>query len=164
MIRLVRATLEVPGGTTVEREIVEHPGAVSVVAVDDTGAVVLERQYRVALDTHILEIPAGKRDIAGEDPADTARRELLEETGLEATTWVQLAEFYNSPGFTDEHSTVFLATGLTQVGSDVQGPEEEAMEVVRVPIDEIPEMIARGELVDAKSIIGILLALRRLGR
>ena len=164
VVRLVRATVEVPDGSTVTREIVEHPGAVAVVAVDDDGTVVLERQYRAALDRNLLEIPAGKRDVAGEPPREAARRELVEETGFDARNWVKLASFYNSPGFTDEFTMLFLATGLVEVGANLQGPEEEAMEVVRVPLASTWELIASGELTDAKSILGLTLALRHLER
>ncbi len=160
MIHLVQATVEVPDGSLVEREIIRHPGAVGIVAIDDDGNVVLERQYRAALDANLLEIPAGKRDVADEPTEVTARRELIEETGLDATSLVQLGTFYNSPGFTDEYSTLFLATGLIEVGHDLQGPEENAMVVERVPLESTWDLIGSGEMVDGKSIIGLLLALR----
>lgn len=165
IVRLVRATVEVPDGSTVTREIVQHPGAVAVVALDrrdDT--VILERQYRAALDDWLLEIPAGKRDVAGESALEVAKRELIEETGHTAAEWVELCSFYNSAGFTDEETTLFLATGLTEVGTDLEGPEEEAMEIVRVPLDDVRSMIASGGLVDGPSIIGLLVTLERLGR
>lgn len=165
MIELVRATVRIPDGTTVTREIVKHPGAVAVVAVDardDT--VILERQYRASLDQHILEIPAGKRDVEGESALDGARRELIEETGYDATEWVELGSFYNSAGFTDETSTLFFATDLVEVGAEREGPEEEAMELVRVPLGEVRALIASGELLDGPSIIGLLLTLAHLGR
>ncbi len=162
MIRLVEAQITVPDGSTVTREIIRHPGAVGVVAVDDDRNVVLERQYRASIDGNLLEIPAGKRDVVGEPPSETARRELIEETGLDAERWEELATFYNSPGFADEHSTIFLAQGLVHVGHDQQGPEEEAMEIVRLPLDSTWDLIAAGDLVDGKSIIGLLLAIRRL--
>lgn len=158
MLRLVEASVVVPGGSTVSREIVRHPGAVAVVAVDETGDVLLERQYRAALDTNLLEIPAGKLDVVGEPVEVAARRELLEETGFEAAHWTPLVSFYNSPGFADEHSTIFLAEGLNEVGHELQGPEEKAMVVERVPLASVWELITSGELVDAKSIIGLLLA------
>lgn len=162
MLRLERLAVEVPDGSEVSREVVRHPGAVAVVAVDDDGTVVLERQYRAALDGNLLEIPAGKRDVAGEPPHEAARRELIEETGYDAREWVELGAFFNSPGFTDEHTTLFLAVGLLEVGSNLQGPEEEAMEIVKVPLDAVWELIASGELVDGKSILGLTLAFRRL--
>lgn len=162
MIHLVEATVAVPDGSSVKREIVRHPGAVGIVAVDDRGHVVLERQYRAALDVNLLEIPAGKRDVVGEPASQTARRELIEETGYDAATWVELTQFYNSPGFADEHSTIFLAQGLQKVGHDLQGPEEEAMVIELVPLASTWDLITSGELVDGKSIIGLLLAMRYL--
>ncbi len=165
MIRLVRATVRIPDGTTVTREIVEHPGAVAIVALDQRDdTVILERQYRAALDRNILEIPAGKRDVEGESAVDGARRELIEETGHDAAEWVELCSFHNSAGFTDELTTVFFATGLTEVGTDLEGPEEEAMELVRVPLDDVMDLVASGELTDGPSIIGLTLTLRHLGR
>jgi 8-oxo-dGTP pyrophosphatase MutT (NUDIX family) len=151
-----------PDGVRHDRQVVGHPGAVSVVAVTDANRVVMVRQYRVALDGELLEIPAGKRDVAGEDPAVTASRELAEEVGLRAGRLEPLVEFHNSPGFTDEHSIVFLATGLTACATDRHGIEEQHLVVVEVPLDEIPAMIAAGEIRDAKSIIGLLVARDRL--
>lgn len=164
-VRLVRATVRIPDGSTVTREVVEHPGAVAIVALDrrdDT--VIFERQYRAALDTNLLEIPAGKRDVAGESAQEGARRELIEETGYDAAEWVELGSFYNSAGFTDEFSTLFLATELTEVGTDLEGPEEEAMEIVKIPLDRARALIASGELLDGPSILGLLLTLQHLDR
>jgi len=112
-ISLVEAEIEGPDGRRFRRDIVHHPGAVSVVAVRDDGRAVLVQQYRAALDADVLEIPAGKRDVEGETPEATAARELAEEVGLVAEHIELLGEFYNSPGFCDEHSFTYLATGLT---------------------------------------------------
>lgn len=161
LITVEVGTFEGAGGDRFERDIVRHPGAVSAVPLHADGTVTLVRQYRAAVDANVLEIPAGKRDVAGEDPAETARRELVEEVGLEAGSMQLLARFYNSPGFADEDSFVYLATDLTEVGHDLQGPEEEAMEVVRLPLGDVPQLIADAELRDAKSIIGLTLALHR---
>jgi ADP-ribose pyrophosphatase len=163
VISLARGVFVAPTGERVEREIVHHPGAVSVVPLRDDGNVVLVRQYRAALDRELLEIPAGKRDVDGEDTETTARRELAEEVGLRATSLVKLVEFHNSVGFSDEHSTVYLGTGLEEVPSDVQGVEEMHMTVVHVPLDRVPAMIERGEITDAKTVIGLLLTLRHVG-
>jgi 8-oxo-dGTP pyrophosphatase MutT (NUDIX family) len=149
-----------PDGSDHHRQIVCHPGAVSVVPLQDDGTVVLVRQYRAALGTELLELPAGKRDVSGELPEVTAARELAEEVGLQAATIEQLAEFHNSPGFCDEHSIVYLARGLTPTATERQGIEELHLEVVEVPIADVPALIATGELKDAKTIIGLLLALR----
>ena len=162
-ISLVEAEIEAPDGRRFRRDIVHHPGAVSVVAVHDDGRAVLVRQYRAALDGDVLEIPAGKRDVEGEPPEVTAGRELAEEVGLVAEHIELLGEFYNSPGFCDEHSFTYLATGLTPCATSPVGPEEEVMDVVHVPLADVPGLISSGELTDAKSIIGLLLARERLG-
>jgi len=163
VISLGIATFEGPDGVEFQRDVIHHPGAVSVVPIvgDD---VVLVRQFRAALDAELLEIPAGKRDVPGEAPELTAHRELVEEVGYRAGTLVRLAEFYNSPGFCDEHSYVFLATHLVAEPSSAQGIEEEHMTIERVPLDGVLALIATGELRDAKTIIGLTLALRHLGR
>jgi ADP-ribose pyrophosphatase len=124
----------------------------------DDGRVVMVRQYRSAIDMDVLEIPAGKRDVEGEDPIVTAHRELAEEVGYEADGMDLLVEFYNSPGFCDEHSFVFLATELTPTASSAQGVEEQYMTVERHRLADVPALITAGELVDAKSIIGLCLA------
>ena len=162
VITLCDAEFEAPDGSRFRREVVRHPGAVSVVALTEDHQVVMVRQYRAAVDDLVLEIPAGKRDVAEEPPETTARRELVEEVGLEAASMTLLARFHNSIGFTDEESFVFLATDLRSVASDRQGIEEAFMEVVHVPLASTPAMIASGELTDGKSIIGVTLAAARL--
>ncbi|HUP69206.1 MAG TPA: NUDIX hydrolase [Acidimicrobiales bacterium] len=151
-----------PDGTGFEREVVRHPGAVSVVPVLDDGMVILVRQYRSAVDRELLEIPAGKCDIAGEDRALTARRELEEEVGMRAGRLEHLCDFLNSPGFCDESSTIFLALDLEPCPTDTQGVEEEHMTIEHVALADVPALIASGAIVDSKTIIGLLLALDRL--
>ncbi len=164
LISTVQATFADPSGDTFERDVVRHPGAVSVVPVLDGGrAVLLVRQYRAAVDRVLLEIPAGKRDVDGEAPEVTAARELQEEVGRRAGHLRKLAEFYNSPGFCDEHSIVFVATDLETVDASAQGVEEQHMTVEEVALADVPDLIAAGELVDAKSIIGLALAREALG-
>lgn len=152
--------VRMPDGEVVEREIVEHPSAVAVVAVDTEDRVVLIRHYRPALRRRMVEIPAGKLDVDGELPEEAARRELAEEVGLEAAEWRQLVRFANSAGWTDEGTTVFLASGVTEIADRTFVPEaEEAdLEVLRVPLDEALAMAHRGEIVDAKTLVGLLLA------
>jgi len=157
------ATVEGPDGTRFERDVVHHPGAVAVVAVEGAQAV-LVRQYRVAIDGPLLEVVAGKRDVHGEAAEVTAQRELEEEVGLHAGSIEELARFHNSPGFCDELLVVFLATELTPVPMRRDGAEEAAMTIERVALAEVPALIASGELCDAKTIIGLLLARERLGR
>jgi ADP-ribose pyrophosphatase len=130
----------------------------------DGDEVILVRQFRAALGTDLLEIPAGKRDVPGEPPEVTAARELEEEIGMLAGSLVPLAEFYNSAGFSDEYSYVYLATDLRAGVQSLQGEEEQHMTVERHRLEDVPAMIERGELADAKTIIGLLLALRHLGR
>ena len=163
LITVASGVFVAPNGERIQREIVHHPGAVSVVPLDANGEDVLVRQYRAALDRELLEIPAGKRDVEGEAAETTANRELAEEVGLRAGTLVKLAEFYNSAGFCDEHSTVFLGTDLVEVPNDLQGIEEMFMTVERFALTEVPGMIARAEIADAKTVIGLLLALRHVG-
>jgi ADP-ribose pyrophosphatase len=156
LISVATGTFEDPDGSTFERDVVHHPGAVSVVAVDGD-EVVLVRQYRAAVDAELLEIPAGKRDKEGEDPDAVARRELEEEVGLRAGRLELLAEFFNSPGFCDEHSFVYAATALEPCETDVQSVEEHHMTIERVPLADVDRLIATGELRDAKTIIGLCL-------
>ena len=164
VLRLVEAEFEAPDGSRFTREIVRHPGAVSVVALlDDGDTVVCVRQYRAALDEVLLEIPAGKLDVVGEDPAVCAARELEEEVGLRADTLERLATFRNSAGFCDERSHVYLGTGLTETSDDRQGVEESHMTVEHVSLADVPAMIADGRLTDAKTIIGLTLVRARLG-
>lgn len=151
-----------PDGRVVTREYVRHPGAVVVVPIVGDTDVVLIRQYRPAIDELLLELPAGKRDLDGEDPATTAARELQEEVGLVAEELELVATFYNSPGFSDEHTHCYLATGCEEVASARRGVEEEHMTVERVPLVEAVELAGRGRINDAKTIIGILLAHQRL--
>lgn len=152
------ARFEAPDGSTFERDVVRHPGAVGVVAVDDRGRAVLVRQYRPVADTELLEIPAGVCDVDGEDPEATARRELAEEVGLRAERWRLLTRYHVAVGMSDEVFWCYLAEGLTEGEQSLQGPEEEAMTVEWLALDEAPSRIADGTIADAKTIIGLLLA------
>jgi ADP-ribose pyrophosphatase len=139
-----------------EREIVEHPGAVAIVAVDTDGRVALVRQRREAVREYLLELPAGTLE-EGESPLESARRELEEETGLTGGSWRELGGFYTTPGFCRERMHVFVAEG---VEAGVAKPEEdEELELVHWDVGEINERI--GELEDAKTIAGLLLYLSR---
>jgi ADP-ribose pyrophosphatase len=165
LITVATATFSGPDGGTFEREIVHHPGAVSMVPlVEEETTVLLVRQFRAAVGTELLELPAGKRDVAGEAPEETARRELEEEIGLRPGRLERLAHFYNSPGFSDEHSIVYMATELTPGRIDRQGVEERQMTVESVALAEVPGLIASGAICDAKTIIGLCLARQILVR
>ena len=161
LIRLSDAEFEGPGGERFHRDVVHHPGAVVVVPLGSDGRVTMVRQFRAAIEEDILELPAGKRDVDGEPTEVTAGRELAEEVGLRAGRLDLLARFYNSPGFTDELSWLYLATDLSPVPSDRQGAEEQVMTIEEIQLASVPAMIEDGRIVDAKSIIGLLLALNR---
>lgn len=162
-ISVVDARFRDPGGGEFHRDIVRHPGAVAVVPVTDEGAALLVRQYRGSVDRWLLEIPAGTRDVDGEPPEVTAVRELEEEAGVTAGSVEHLATIYNTPGFCDERTLLYLATSLSPTATGRHGPEEEHMEVVEVPLADVDAMVATGQLADAQTMIGLLLARARLG-
>jgi ADP-ribose diphosphatase len=151
--RLIDVTLERWGDH--EREIVEHPGAVAVVAVDRDGFVTLVRQLREPAREHLLELPAGTLE-PGEEPEATARRELAEETGLTGGEWREAAAFWTTPGFCRERMHLFVAKGV-EAGEQAPADDEE-IELVRVPVAELESLVP--ELEDAKTIAGLLLYLR----
>jgi ADP-ribose pyrophosphatase len=151
--RLLGLTVERWGEN--EREIVEHPGAVAVVAVDDEGYVALVRQLREATRKRLLELPAGTAE-PGEEPLETAKRELQEECGLTGGEWRELAAFWTTPGFCRERMHLFAAEGVEHGKAD-PAPDEE-LELVRWPITEVDERL--GEIEDAKTLAGLLLYLR----
>ncbi len=141
-------------GSTAERELVVHPGAVAIIATDDE-SIYLVRQPREAVgEPALLELPAGKLDVEGETPLECARRELGEEIGMTARSWSELKRFYTSPGFAQEEVTLFVATGLEPVPDHEPDPEER-IEVIAWPLAELDGAIA--ECTDAKSLIGLLL-------
>jgi ADP-ribose pyrophosphatase len=161
--RVVTGTFVDPNGFTFEREIIRHPGAVCMVPLEaDNRHVICVRQYRAALDSEVLELPAGKRDLPGEDPEIGAQRELAEEIGKAAGRWTLLGNFYNSVGFNDEETFCYLAEDLSDVPSEAHGVEEQHMKIERIELERVGEMVAAGEIVDAKTIIGCLLASRVL--
>lgn len=149
-----------PGGERFDRDIVRHPGAVSVVPLHGDGTVTLVRQHRVAIGAAVLEAPAGTCDAEGEDAADTARRELAEEAGLLARHLEPLGEIYNSPGYTDQRTRLYLATGLEPCDKAPAGVEERWLTVERVPLTGVESLVASGRLLDATTIVGLFLARR----
>lgn len=146
-------------GEEVTREVIGHPGAVAIVAHDEEH-VWLVRQPREAVgEDGLLELPAGKLDVEGEPPLQSAQRELAEEIGKAAATWERLTSFYTSPGFTDEEVEVYLATGLSDAGP-AEAEEDERIEIVPWPLARLDEAI--DDCRDSKSLIGLLWLHRRL--
>lgn len=153
-------TIRLPNGRETTREIVEHAPSICVVPVDAEQHVLLVRQYRKPAEGFLLEVPAGGIE-DGEEPEQSALRELQEEIGHTAANLTELTAFWLAPGWATEYMYAYLATGLTpaQLDSD----EDEFIEVVRVPLDDIPAEIANGAIQDAKSVAALLLAMRSLG-
>ena len=150
---LIAVTVESWGGR--EREIVEHPGAVAIVAVDGDGCVTLVRQLREPARARLLELPAGTAE-PGETPLETARRELREECGLTGGSWRELAAFWTTPGFCRERMHLFAAEGVA--AGEADPAEDEELELVRWALAEIP--VRLGEIEDAKTLAGLLLYLQ----
>jgi ADP-ribose pyrophosphatase len=157
---------ESPDGEVFHRDVVRSPGAVAAVPLlfdaEGTPTVVLVRQYRAPFDDHVLEVPAGMRDVPDEPTDVTAARELVEEVGLEAGQLRHLIDFYPSAGMTNSILYLYLATGLRPVERATHGPEEAHSEVVHLPLRDAVDMVLRGEIVDAKTVIGLLLVEREL--
>jgi 8-oxo-dGDP phosphatase len=161
VISLRRDTVAMPGGGDSVREVVAHPGAVAVVALDDGGRVVLLRQYRHPVGQYLWELPAGLRDADGEPPLETAKRELAEEVQLAAERWSLLTSTYSTPGFCDELVLVYLAEGLTDVsrpdGFTVEH-EELDMTVERVPLADAVQRVFDGGIRNSAAVVGLLAA------
>lgn len=148
--------VSLPNGKTAFREVVEHPGAVAVLALDEQARAILVRQYRQAAGSVLLEIPAGKLD-PGESATQCARRELAEETGLQGGSWRELGCFYLSPGYCNEKITLFRVTGLSEA-PPTAGDEDEKIEVFRMPLADILDLIKNGEIKDAKTVLAVTLS------
>jgi ADP-ribose pyrophosphatase len=152
--------VRMPGNNVAERDVVVHPGAVAVLALDDAGQVLLIRQYRHPVSQLLWEIPAGLRDVAGEPPWHTARRELLEEAGYRARDWRVLADYYSSPGFSTERLRIYLARELEFVPAGERDfvPQDEESQLVPawLPLDEAVRKVLAGELHNGATALGIL--------
>ncbi len=155
---LRRDQVRMPGGKIVTREVVEHFGAVAVVAMDDDGNIPMVYQYRHAFGRRLWELPAGLLDLGGEPPQVTAARELHEEAGLKADTWRVLVDLDSTPGFSDESVRIYLATGLTQVYRPEAHDEEADMTLAWYPLQEAIGKVLSGEIVNAIAVAGILAA------
>lgn len=147
------AQVELPNGRVVGRDLVRHPGASAVVALTESGKIVLVRQYRTALDRVTVEVPAGKLD-PGEDPLECAKRELREETGFSAKRINYLTTIATTPGFCDEVIHIYMATGLTFDGANPD--DDEFVNVDLVPLSELIDAVLDGKIEDAKTVVGAL--------
>jgi 8-oxo-dGDP phosphatase len=162
VVNVRRDTVRMPDGQEVGREVIEHPGAVGIVAMDEAGQVLLIRQYRHPVGRQLWEIPAGLRDVDGEAPLATARRELLEEAGYLAADWQVLADFFTSPGITSERLRVYLARGLVRVPDAereyVPDHEEAHLTIEWALLDEVVSRILAGDLHNGVMMVGVLAA------
>jgi ADP-ribose pyrophosphatase len=155
LLHVLDDAVRLPDGRSSAREYVRHPGAVMMLPLTGDGKVVLVRQYRYALKRHFIEIPAGKME-AGEDPLDTARRELREECGLEAASWQHLTTIHPCIGYSDERIEFYVARGLSESGS---APEDgEFIETFSARLDEALQWVRDGRITDVKSMIALLWA------
>lgn len=157
ILGLRRDIVTMPGGGTAPREVVEHFGAVAVVAFDG-GSIAMVKQYRRAVDRRLWELPAGLLDVAHEDPLICAQRELQEEAGLKADQWSLLVDIINSPGFSDEAVRIYLAQGLQSVEKPVAEDEEQELETVFVPLKEAVGMVFNGQVHNSIAVAGIMTA------
>lgn len=157
-ISVVRARYRTPDSSEVAREFISHPGAVTVVPVTTRKEALAIWQFRVPVGREMFEVCAGKRDVQGEAPELTASRELAEEMGIEAAKVVRLGSFFNSPGFCDEETVIFLALGLRRVERRPQGVEEENMRLATVKLDLTPKLFLEGVIRDAKTVLSLELA------
>ena len=156
IVHLYKDTVQLPNGNPATREVIRHIGAVAVVPVTDDGNVIVERQFRYPLNEVITEIPAGKLDSAAEDRLSAAQRELREETGYTADNWQELGDFHPTPAYCDENITLYLATGLHLGQRELD--EDEFLNVVAVPLEELVADIMAGRITDGKTQTAILKA------
>ena len=161
-LTVVGGTFETPDGDRFEREFLRHPGAVGVVVIDGDD-VLLVRQFRAAIGENLLEIPAGLLDVHGEDPEATARRELEEELGRRAIGELEpLIEYVPTAGMADHRVQLFLCQDSEPCDARPHGPEESHMTVEAVRLDDVPELIASGQVRDGKTLVGLMLVRERL--
>ena len=156
--KLIKLTYDIAdvNGKEAWREVVHHPGASAVVAIDEDNRIIMEKQFRYALNDYLLEIPAGKLD-AGEDPLVCAKRELEEETGIIASEWISLGTIATSPGFCNEVIHLYVAKGLSK--GEIHWDEDEYVEVERYRFDELLQRIKEEKIKDSKSLSALLLAM-----
>lgn len=160
VIKVFKDTVTLPNGNTAHLDVARHPGASAVVPITAEGEFVLIHQYRYAANGYLYEIPAGKLDKKGEDPLECAKRELAEETGYSAVEWEKLVSINTTPGFSDEIIHIYLARGLTKGATNHE--EDEVIELSIFTRKEIEEMLASGKITDAKTLVGIYAALKKI--
>ena len=156
--KLIKVTYDIAdvNGKEAWREVVHHPGASAVVAIDEDNRIIMEKQFRYALNDYLLEIPAGKLD-AGEDPLVCAKRELEEETGIIASEWISLGTIATSPGFCNEVIHLYVAKGLSK--GEIHWDEDEYVELERYTFDELLQRIKEERIKDSKTLSALLLAM-----
>ena len=155
LLKVRSDSVRLPDGATAEREFIEHPGAVAVIALTDAGELVMERQYRYPLGRDMIEIPAGKID-PGEDPLATARRELMEETGYTAAQWRHMATIHIAIAYSNERIEIYLAKGLRQESAKLD--DEEFLEVFTLPLATALAWVRGGKITDSKTVSGLFWA------
>jgi ADP-ribose pyrophosphatase len=160
LLKVHSDTVRLPDGGTAEREWIEHPGAVAVIALTDAGELVMERQHRYPLGRDMIELPAGKID-PGEEPLATARRELKEETGYGAAHWRRVATIHIAIGYSDERIEIYLAEGLKHEGAKLD--DEEFLEVFNLPLATALTWVREGKITDSKTVAGLFWAEKVLG-
>lgn len=161
ILHIDHVTNELPNGKHAKREIAVHVGASAVLPVDSEGNVYLVRQFRAPIDQILLEIPAGKLDHVNEDRLLAAKRELAEETGLEAGDWIHLTDTFTTPGFSNEKISLYLARDLKK--GESHPDEDEFLNLVKLPFEEACAMVMRDEIRDAKTQIALLMAKNIIG-
>lgn len=155
LLKVIEDTVRLPNGNHSVREYIRHPGACMMIAFLDERTILMERQYRYPLHRHFIELPAGKIE-HGEDPLETAKRELREECGYEAREWRHLGTLHPCIGYADEHIELYLARDLTHVGHALD--EDEFLQVFPLTIDEALEWVRDGRITEAKAVTGLLWA------
>ncbi len=158
IINLRKDRVELPDGRVSSREIVEHAGGVTIIAINDDNEIILVEQYRKPADKILLELPAGKLE-KGEKTFDCAKRELLEETGYSSNNFKKICSFYTTPGFSDEILHLYIAKNISF--SEQNPDSDEFINVVKIKVDEIHRYIVEGKIIDAKTILGLLFFLER---
>jgi ADP-ribose pyrophosphatase len=161
IISLRLEEVELPDGNRAKRELVQHPGAVALIPITNEGKIILVKQYRKSLNRTLIEIPAGRIEV-GEDPKITALRELEEETGYGAREVTYIQSFATSPGFADEIIHLYLAENLYEIENPAAGDEDEFIELLEATIDEAEQMVAAGDIYDAKTAFAVIYAKHQL--